>query len=138
MLVESFESAECFWKVLNSMSMYKYFDSSNDYAATSLMFKLSSLFGFLLRKRVGQQSRFQSLRCGGEGSGNEIDGAKTSKFEPIAQFGDFRSIENTTQRLYGASSIQTPPKCVVFSILRKSPNGNSNKLESLSIKLVAA
>ena len=58
-------------------------DSSNDYAATSLMFKLSSLFGFQLRKWVGQQSCSQSLRCGGEGSGNEIGGAETSKFGAI-------------------------------------------------------
>ena len=44
-----------------------------EYAATSLMFKLSSLFEFQLRKLVGPR-----------------------KFRPILQFGDFRSIENTT------------------------------------------
>ena len=41
-----------------------------DYANTSLMFKLSSLF---------------------ENSVTKVGGAETSKFGPIPQFGDFRS-----------------------------------------------
>ena len=49
-----------------------------DYAATSLMFKLSSLF---------------------ENSVTKVGGAETSKFGPIPQFGDFRS----TKRMHDVS-----------------------------------
>ena len=56
---------------------------------------------------MGQRSRSKNLRCGGEGSGNEIGGGETSKFGSIPQFGDFRSIENTTH--LGGIYMEPPP-----------------------------